>query len=217
MNKNKKIWIGIVSFILAAGLFGVLLAVELKAKQDTVYVTAVCAKSVVPENVRITQQNADQYLEERQIPDMCLPRKYFSDKTELYEKVSGITLSEGMILTEELFTEYEKYYETYEDLTWISVPVEQLYEGVAGRLRAGDYIDIYSLSKNDETQGFQCSLLAEGVRIEAAYSQQGVWIGESSQEGLSQLIVIPMEKERVAWFYEVLAQGSIRIAKYENV
>lgn len=217
MNKNKKVWIGVVSFILAAGLFGVLLAIELKVKQEPVYETVVCARTAVPEHIRITQQNAEQYLEERQIPKECLPQRYFTDKAELYEQVSEVTLSEGMILTEELFTEYEKYYDVYEDLTWISVPVEQLYEGVAGRLRAGDYIDIYSITKNEEAQGFQCSLLAEGVRIEAAYSQQGVWIGESSQDGLSQLIVIPMEKERVAWFYEVLAQGSIRIAKYENI
>ena len=100
-------------------------------------------------------------------------------------------------------------------MTWISVPIKELYEGVAGSIRVGDYIDIYMLCKENEE--YRCSLVAERVRVEATYSDKGAVIGEDSQEGLSQLIIIPMEREQVALFYEVLAQGNIRIAKYETL
>lgn len=216
MDKNKKVWIGIVSFGLAALLFFLLLVIQIKAKEEPVYERVVCVRHAIPYNTCITQQNMEQYLEEKQIPQTCLPKQYFSQIQELKEFVSKVALPEGTILTQELFTEYKEYYQDYEKLTFISVPIEQLYEGVAGSLRAGDYIDIYTITKNDLLQEFSCDLLAEGIRIEAAYSQQGALIGQDSDEGLSQLIVIPMEKEQVAWFYEILAQGNIRIAKYET-
>ncbi len=104
-------------------------------------------------------------------------------------------------------------YAEYECLTWISISVKELYEGVAGTLREGDYIDIYTLWKEGEEVRSQ--LLAEHVRIKETFNTQGVQI-DAGKEGLSQLIVVPIEKNQVSVFYEMLAKGNIRIAKYEE-
>jgi len=105
-------------------------------------------------------------------------------------------------------------YRQYQELTWISVPIKELYQGVAGSLRTGDYVDVYFIGQQEEN--VKCEILTERVRIAQAYSSQGQTITEDNAEGLTQLIVIPMEKAKVAAFYEKLSQGNIRIAKYEE-
>lgn len=213
MKKDKKLWMGVISFVLAFLLFGVLLMIQSNMRQEPVYEEVICAKVPVVKNTLVTEQNIMQYFERQAVPVDWLPQKYITDAGEVYGKVVEADLSVGTILTTENIKPYETYYEKYSNLTWIGVPINELYAGVAGSLRIGDYIDIYTLQ--EENGIYMCSLLAENVRIAATYSERGEIIDEEDRDGLSQLIVIPMEKEQVALFYEKLAQGKIRIAKYE--
>lgn len=215
MNKNKKLWIGVISLGLALMLFAVLLIVQRSMQEEPVYQRVFCAKTAIPENTKITEENIDTYIKQQEIPVDWLPEDYISAPEELWNMVAEADISEGSILTGCMLKAYQEYYEEYQNLTLISVPIGELYQGVAGSLRTGDYIDIYTLY--EEEKEFCCSLLAEHIRIEAAYSAQGQTIETDNAEGLSQLIVIPMEREQVAWFYESLARGNIRIAKYETV
>lgn len=123
-------------------------------------------------------------------------------------------MSKGTLLTDAFLEEYQALYRQYQELTWISVPIKELYQGVAGSLRTGDYVDVYFIGQQEEN--VKCEILTERVRIAQAYSSQGQTITEDNAEGLTQLIVIPMEKAKVAAFYEKLSQGNIRIAKYEE-
>lgn len=214
MNKNKKLWIGVVSLVLAFLVFSVLLMIQKSMYKEPIYEEVICVKNAVVENVIITEQNANQYFEERRVPTDWIPSNYISDKESLYGMVLKTDLSSGTILTKNMVREYQEYYKEYENLTWIGVPIKELYKGVAGSIRSGDYIDIYILRKEEEI--YDCSLIAKGVRVEAAYSEQGLEIKNDSPDGLSQLIIIPMEQEQVAVFYESLAQGDIRIAKHET-
>lgn len=214
MNKNKKIWVGIISLTLALLLFAILLIIKKSMEEEPEYAMVFRAKADIVQNMLLTKDNFDQYVEEQAVPVEWLPRGYMTDRQQLYNMVFDTDITKGSILTEVNFTAYKEYYKGYKQLNWIGVPIKELYEGVAGSLRAGDYIDIYSICQ--EEGQYECSLLAERVRIEAAYNHQGTAISENSTEGLTQLIVIPMEKEQVAVFYEELAQGNIRVAKYEG-
>lgn len=217
MNKNKKIWIGVISLGLALLLFAVLLMIQKSMMEEPVSEQVVCAKATIPENIVLTKENLSLYVEQQEIPVMYLPKGYISSMDELYGMVAEAEISQGSILSKAAFTAHEAYYDSYQELTWISVPIDQLYQGVAGSLRAGDYIDIYLLRKEEgkEQEQYVCDLLAERIRIEATYTSRGEGIGAESSGGLSQLIVIPIEKGNTAQFYEKLAQGNIRIAKYE--
>ena len=215
MNKNKKLWIGVISLVLAFLMFSVLFMIQKSMQEEPVYAEVICVKAPVSENLVITKQNVNQYFERKNVPVDWLPSDYVSDMESLHDMVLGTKLSAGTVLTKSMVVEHREYYKEYHELTWISVPIKELYEGVAGSLRVGDYIDVYMLCKENEE--YRCSLLAERIRVEATYSDKGTVIEEDSQEGLSQLIIIPMEREQVALFYEILAQGNIRIAKYEAV
>ncbi len=215
MNKNKKLWIGIISLVLAFLVFSVLLMIEKNMHKEPIYKEVIRVKNPISKSELITEQNVNEYFESVKVPEDWLPDDWISDKGSLYDMVLETDLSPGTILTKSMVRERKEFYKEYRNLTWISVPIKELYKGVAGSLRSGDYIDIYIVSKEEEK--YHCSLVAEHVRIEAAYSEQGIEINKDSRDGLSQLIVIPMEKEQIAAFYEKLAQGDIRIAKHESI
>jgi len=143
-----------------------------------------------------------------------LPEQCLTDWQKVYDKVWKTDMSKGTLLTDAFLEEYQALYRQYQELTWISVPIKELYQGVAGSLRTGDYVDVYFIGQQEEN--VKCEILTERVRIAQAYSSQGQTITEDNAEGLTQLIVIPMEKAKVAAFYEKLSQGNIRIAKYEE-
>ena len=143
-----------------------------------------------------------------------LPKEYITEWQAVYDTVCRLETPEGAVLTEGVLKDYQSSYEAYNELTWISVPIKELYQGVAGSLRSGDYVDIYAIGQEEEK--VVCEMLAECVCISSTYSYQGQYVEGENTDGLTQLIVIPMEKEDVAAFYEKLAQGNIRIAKYED-
>lgn len=215
MNKNKKLWIGVISLTLALMMFAVLLIVQKSMQQEPVYEKVLCANTIIPENTKITEANIDSYIRQQEIPVEWLPKDYVSAPEKVLGMVAGAEISEGSMITDTMLKDYQEYYKAYEELTLIGVPIGELYQGVAGSLRMGDYVDIYTLYEAEKE--YHCQLLAEHIRIEATYSDQGQVIGTDNIGGLSQLIVIPMEREQVALFYESLARGHIRIAKYEAV
>ena len=213
MNKNKNVWIGVISLGLALLLFAVLLMIQQSMRKEPASEWVVCAKVEIPEKMVLTEENISSYVEKQKIPIMWLPEGYISSEEQLYGMLAEAEISKGSILSSSVFTVYDEYYEGYQELSWISVPIKELYEGVAGRLRQGDYIDIYLIQGEDKQ--YSCEILQEHVPIAAAYTNQGAAIKTDNKEGLCQLIVIPIEKEYTAQFYEKLAQGNIRIAKYE--
>lgn len=213
MNKTKKIWIGLISLLLALLLFVALMIVQKSAQKKPESVWVLCAKERIPENVVLDEKNISLYTEKKEIPVMWLPEDYFEAEDELEGLIAEVSIAKGSILSETDFFVYSEYYEKYQELSWISVPIEELYEGVAGSLRPGDCIDIYLLK--EENGEYFCEILEESVLIAATYSSQGVGIDVESEDGLCQLLTIPIEKEKAAGFYEKLAQGNIRIAKHE--
>ena len=212
MNK-KKVWIGVISFVLALLLFAVLLVIQQSMQEKPESKWVLCAKESIPESVILTEANISVYTEKKEIPVKWLPEGCLSSEGQLEGMISEGKIAKGSLLDNAKFSVYDEYYEKYQELSWISVPIKELYEGVAGSLRPGDYIDIYMVKEEDKQ--YVCEVLEERVPIAATYSNQGTVIEGDDAGGLAQLIIIPIEKQNVAQFYERLAQGNIRIAKYE--
>ncbi len=213
MNKKKKVWIGVISIVLALLLFMVLMVIQQSMQEKPESKWVLCAKESIPKSVVLTEENISLYAEKKEIPVMWLPEGYISSMEQLNGMISEVKIAKGSILNSAKFSLYDEYYAEYQELSWISVPIKELYEGVAGSLRPGDYIDIYLVKEEDKK--YFCEVLEERVPIAATYNNQGIAIEGDDTAGLTQLIVIPIEKQNVAQFYERLAQGNIRIAKYE--
>ena len=214
MKKHKNLWISISSIVLAMLIFSVLLLIQQSMKKEPELKTILCAKEGIEKQVVITKENASRYLEERQVPVALVPEGVPGAAEELYGQMTLVDVTKGSILTKSMCAMFGKEYQDYECLSWVSVPVKELYEGVAGTVRAGDYIDIYSLWREGDEM---CSeRLLEHVQVQGVFSAQGKEI-EGNESGLSQLIIVPIERKEVAAFYEKLAKGNVRIAKYEEI
>ena len=213
MQKYKKLWLGLMSIGLSLLMFIVLVIVQRSMQEEPVYEKVLCAKKEITSDILLKEENISQYVEVRDIPVTYLPDGYLKANTKLDHKMLLFCVSEGTVLTKNMIEDFLPKEEKYQTLMWVSVPIKELYEGVAGTLRPGDYIDIYAVRKEGEEM--QSNLLAEHVRIKETYNTQGTLVGDE-KTGLSQLIVIPLEKKEVATFYEMLAKGNIRIAKYEE-
>ena len=65
MNKKKKLWIGVISLVLAFLMFSVLLMIQKSMQKEPVYAEVICVKDTVSENMVITKQNVNQYFERK--------------------------------------------------------------------------------------------------------------------------------------------------------
>lgn len=214
MKHKKRLWIGIASLTLTVLLFLAILTIQKAQQKEPVCQKVLRARVDISARLVLDEENMTEYLEIFEIPEVWLPKEYISDLELLKGVISNTEITAGTIITRGMFSEYETYYEIYEEPVWVSFSIDRLFQGVAGSLRRGDLIDIYCLK--EEGQLFSCVLVAERVRIENACTSQGISIGPSGSGELAQLITIPMENRKVPEFYEMLAEGDIRIALHKN-
>ncbi len=210
MKDKRKVWIGVISTVLAILIFAAILCVQMAGQEEITYVTVVSAKTRIAENTVLTAAALETYLELKQVPEEYVPEDAYACLEEL-EGMAAAQISAGSILTEAMVKPVSDLYEDYRELFWVSISAEQLSLAVAGTLRAGDRIDLYCIEGNGE--GSVCTLLQENVRIESALTKNGEEISNSDETSLTQLFVIPLERAEVAAFYEALSRGSLLIAK----
>jgi hypothetical protein len=89
MNKNRKLWIGVISLLLAGLLFTVLLMIQSSMNKEPVYVEVLRVKNEISRNTKITEENFALYLEEAKVPEEWLPEGYLVDDKQVY-KVKNI-------------------------------------------------------------------------------------------------------------------------------
>lgn len=210
MKDKRKIWVGVISAILAVLVFVAVLCVQLAGQEEITYVTVVTAKTSVAGNTVLTDSNLDTLLELRQIPEEYVPQAAITS----FDGLEGMVIAQmsaGSILTEAMLSSMEDLYADYRELFWVSVSTDQLSQAVAGTLRAGDCIDLYCVVSDGE--GSVCTLLQKNVRVESALTKSGEEIENADEVSLAQLFVIPLERAEVAAFYEALSHGSLLIAK----
>ena len=211
MKEKRNIRIGIISAVLAVLVFIAILCMQMAAQEKVTYVTVVSAKTQIAENTVLTAANLEELLELRQIPEEYVPEEALVSFEGLEGMTTVVQVSEGSFLTEAMLLPVNDFYETYEELYWVSVSVDQLSQAVAGTLRTGDWIDLYCMESSGEES--VCTLLASHVRIERTFTKSGEEISNSDVSSMAQLFVIPVEKAQVAAFYEVLLRGSLLIAE----
>ncbi len=210
MKEKRKVWIGVISTVLAILIFVAILCVQMAGQEEIVYATVVSAKTQIAANTVLTASDLETYLELRQVPEEYVPENAYTSMEGL-EGMAVVQISAGSILTEAMVKSVSGFYEDYRQLFWVSISADQLSLAVAGTLRAGDRIDLYCIEGDGE--GSVCTLLQENVRIESALTKSGEEISNSDETSLAQLFVIPLERAEVAAFYEALSRGSLLIAK----
>ena len=207
---QSKVWPIVLCMLLAGGVFVLLLNVETKQLAQYEKGEVVVAIANVAESKEITEENLAEYfkLEERLLTD--IPEAAYLNLEELVGQYAQSGIDMGSMVTQSMMGELR---EDHGDVVFLGVNMEALAQSVAGTLRAGDKIDIYTVKvEEDETVTVEKALT--NVVIERSYTSAGAAIVKDDDTSIAQYITIPVHKDAVGTFYQALEDRRIEIVKH---
>ena len=211
-KKKEKIWHILVCLLLAGILFVFLLNVEKRQLENFEKGLVVVAVEEVADNTEITPENAAVYfaLEERTLTD--IPKAAYTDIQEVIGFYAKGGIDKGSMVTKSMLG---KLGNVTADSVFLSVDMEALDQSVAGTLRAGDQIDIYTVKKGQDEEVEVAEVLSS-VIIERSYTSSGIAIQKEDTTAIAQYVMIPIHKDAVEAFYEALENKKIQIVKHPD-
>lgn len=214
-NVNKKsrqgnLWPVALCLLLAGGVFAFLLNMEARQLAQYEKGTVVVAIADVTGAKEITEQNLSELfaVEERPLSD--IPEAAYLEAEDLIGLYTQSGIDAGSMITESMMGELRK---DFGESVLLGVNMEALAQSVAGTLRAGDVIDIYTV-KMDEEKNVVVEKALGNVTIERSYTSSGTAILKEDDTSIAQYITIPVHKNAVGLFYQALENRRIEIVKH---
>ena len=221
MGKNKqnnagkkkgqgRLWPIILCLLLAGGVFVLLMNVESRQLAQYEKGNVVVAIADVAEAKEVTEKNVSEYfaLVERPLSD--IPKAAILELEDLVGQYAQSGIDAGSIITDSMLGELRK---EHGDAVLLGVNMEALAQSVAGTLRAGDIIDIYTV-KVEEDDSVTVEKALGNVAVERSYTSAGVAILKDDDTSIAQYITIPVHKDAVGIFYQSLEDRRIEIVKH---
>ena len=205
-----KVWPVVLCMLLASGVFVLLLNVEARKLSQYETGNVVVTVSDVTEAKEITEKNLAEYfvVEERPLSD--IPEAAYLSLDELVGQYVQNDIDAGSVITESMLGELQN---SYGDAVLLGVNMEALSQSVAGTLRTGDVIDIYTV-KVEEDDVVVVEKALSKVTIDRSYTSAGVAILKDDESSIAQYITIPVHKDAVGTFYQALEDRRIGIVKH---
>lgn len=209
-KKQGKVWPVVLCLLLAGGLFVLLLNVETRKLAAYEKGNVVVAVSDVSEAKEITAENLDDYfaLEERPLTD--IPEAAYLTLEEMVGQYAQSGIDSGSMITKSMLGELKA---DHGDAVLLGVNMEALAHSVAGTVRVGDVIDIYTV-KVEEDDSVTVEKALGMVSVERSYTSAGVPIEMDDTTSIAQYITIPVHKDAVCTFYQSLEDCRIEIVKH---
>ena len=211
-NKEKqgKAWPVVLCLLLAVGIFVLLLNVESKQLAQYEKGSVVVAIADVADSKEITEENLTELfaIEERPLSD--IPAAAYLELEQLVGQYAQSGIDAGSMITKSMLGELG---ENYGNAVLLGVNMEALEQSVAGTLRAGDEIDIYTVMVDEEDNVIVEKVLSN-VTIERSYTSAGVSILKDDMDSIAQYITIPVHKDAVGLFYQALEDRRVEIVKH---
>lgn len=202
---------GLIAVCLAMSVivFLVLLSMERNMLAEYEKQAAVMVKRYIPSQTLITEDNADDYFEIRELEKAAVPDKGFHSLEELYGHIPLVSLDKGIIPTASLVGSREEILGTMQRPVMAGISAEDIYQVVGGILRKGDTINIYTVDQ--ETK--EALPVWKNVCIAQVFDSSGNEIPNDDTESIAQRLNIYMDEENIEQFYTELASGSLRVVK----
>ena len=209
-KKQGRAWPVVLCLLLAGGIFALLLNVETKQMAQYEKGGVVVAIADVADCKEITEENVTAYfaVEERPLTD--IPEAAYLELKELVGQYAQSGIDAGSMVTKSMFGELSEH---YGNAVLLGVDMEALEQSVAGTLRAGDEIDIYTVMVDEEDNVIVEKALTN-VTIERSYTSAGVAILKDDKDSIAQYITIPVHRDAVGTFYQSLEDRRIEIVKH---
>jgi len=209
-NKKGKVWPIVLCLLLAVGVFALLLNVETRQLAQYEKGNVVVAIAEVADGTEITENNLEELfaLEERPLAD--IPEAAYLKAEDLLGQYTQSGIDAGSMITKSMLGELRK---NYGDSVLLGINMEALAQSVAGTLRAGDLVDIYTVIV-DEEKNILVEKALGNVTIERSYTSAGAAILKEDKDSIAQYITIPVNKDAVGIFYQAIENRRIEVVKH---
>ena len=209
-NKKGKVWPIVLCLLLAVGVFALLLNVETRQLAQYEKGNVVVAIAEVADGTEITENNLEEFfaVEERPLAD--IPDAAYLKTEDLLGQYTQSGIDTGSMITKSMLGELRK---NYDDCVLLGINMEALAQSVAGTLRAGDLVDIYTVIV-DEEKNILVEKALGNVSIERSYTSAGAAILKDDKDSIAQYITIPVNKDAVGQFYQAIENRRIEVVKH---
>lgn len=197
------------ALLAAVIVFCIMLNVEKNAMAAYEKGKILVASGDIARGTVLTAENADEYLEEKEVDKSLIPQAAIVDAEQIYQQMTVQKLDKGTMITEAMLQDLDKMVQDMTQPVIAGFKAEDLYQVVSGTLRSGDRIHIYTVDTDTQST----YLVWENIFIREVFDSAGVMIGADDKVTAAQRINILMEKENVEQFYSELAAGSLRVVK----
>lgn len=213
MNKKEKqgkIWPVVLCLFLAGGIFILLLNMEAKQLARYEKGMTVVALTDVEAGKEITEENLKELFAVVERPLSDIPDAAYHETDRLIGQYAQSGIDAGSVITKSMLGDLSR---VQDDMVLLGVNMKALEQSVAGTLRAGDVIDIYTV-RQEEDDSVEIEKALEQVTIDRSYTGTGAVIRKEDDTSIAQYLTIPVHKEAVGAFYKALEDCKIEIVKY---
>lgn len=203
-TKIKGIVFAII-FALIAFVCLVILNNKLSGNMDKV--DLVIAAKTIPKNTLITDDNVKEYFTTIRAQRIFKTPNAVTDTSELVGQYALNGIWDKAPINKDMFQSQLDIFAAYKKPVQASFNVANLSDAVCGRLRAGDYVDIFGVDIN------QGKRIIENVYIFKAYDSAGVQISVSDTTAIATNFTIILESGEEEVLYEMLKNSTVVVTK----
>ena len=218
MNKKKKekrhILPGVilVAFLAAVSTFFLLLNMEKNALEAYEKVSVWTTKCELAKGLEINESSLGECFVLVEIDKDKVPGKVVENPEMLLGKRTELSISQGTILTQSMFSDEEDYRKALYNPVIAGCKGDDLFQLVSGVLRKGDMVHIYMVNEDlGETY-----MLWENIMVYQAFDASGNTIASEDRVTPAARVNLLLEEGYAEQFYNELNQGSLRLVKVWN-
>ena len=170
-------------------------------------VDVVIAAKTIPKNTLITEDNVGDYFTTIQAQSIFKTSNAVTNPHELIGQYALNGIWDKAPVNQDMFQSQLDIFAAYKKPVQASFHVNDLSDAVCGRLRAGDYIDIFGIDMN------QGKRIIENAYIFKAYDNAGVQISVSDTTAIATNFTIILESGEEEVLYEMLKNSTVIVTK----
>ena len=170
-------------------------------------VDVVIAAKTIPKNTLITEDNVGDYFTTIQAQSIFKTSNAVTNPHELIGQYALNGIWDKAPVNQDMFQSQLDIFAAYKKPVQASFHVNDLSDAVCGRLRAGDYIDIFGIDMN------QGKRIIENAYIFKAYDSAGVQISVSDTTAIATNFTIILESGEEEMLYEMLKNSTVVVTK----
>lgn len=170
-------------------------------------VDVVIAAKTIPKNTLITEDNVGEYFTTIQAQSIFKTSNAVTNPHELIGQYALNGIWDKAPINQDMFQSQLDIFAAYKKPVQASFNVANLSDAVCGRLRAGDYVDIFGVDIN------QGKRIIENAYIFKAYDSAGVQISVSDTTAIATNFTIILESGEEEVLYEMLKNSTVVVTK----